>query len=1355
MSKRNGGLFYRIPRLRLTFLSGIILLTTYTAAAQDTVTGAFDGVVIDKLSGAAIKGATVELIGKEVGRLPTLTTDPQGQFFQALLRPGTYTIRVVKAGYQDLEVTQELPTLRRTEFDSMPDGLEPAATSRRIPSAKPSMRPRFARFVLIAMMPKDETALSGTQALPTVRPQAAPRAPVRRTFEGGLFRPDGRRDGAFTPSEVAALPLGGTTLVRTFDELALLLPGVAPPPQTNGNGSGPGVGAGVGSSGQFAVNGLRSRGNNFTVDGSDNNDEDIGVRRQGFLELIPQPIESVQEYQTITLLAPAQFGRNMGAQVNAVSRSGGGEFHGTLYGLFNSSQLNARNPFDTKGGDAESLLFSGAQPVIVANGFTSAFPFGTGGTNINRRIFLPDSTRRQLSVRNQSGGEDSFTMGQGGFVLGGPIRQDASRDGRNMFFFLSAEGHGVNATEEHSFAVPTVAQRGLFGSGATANVNLTPLVASNQTARNRFLFPASPRGNAVFSLFPFANNPEGVYGENTLTQQLPADAHGAVFSGKFDGNFRLGGRQQSFTARYNFTNDFRTIPTAGGALFSTMQARVRTQNLSLFLNSQLSRSGASNPVFNQVRLSYGRTRLVFDEMRDARFLLPSRFSDPTFGSFGLLNAPLLENLTSAQVSGGNFVPNAGDVFYLMNSPCARPGVPAHVGVCTTEDRLGPIGQVIIAGFSPVGIDVFNFPQRRVNNTYQFADQLTTRRGAHTYTFGTDNRRVELNSDLPRNARPVLTFDGSLPLPSGPRTTQGLFALAPGLVVRPEDFAATGAASGDFLTLGQPGRSYIHLRQYQWNLFWQDEWRARRNLSLSYGLRYEYSTPPREVNGLIESTFNSPDLNVVPGLNTFLDGRTRIYDPDRDNFAPRFGFAYSKNFFGRRFGDTVVRGGYGLYYDQIIGAVISQSRNVFPSFLTLNLAGGNGNHSFNNPQSNATLGIINPSDPNVGSGLGLVQTGTINQPNALVSLATLSTFINQVAGSDFLSGASGFGATLPARRLETPRAHHYALTVEQQLGARMFVSVAYAGTQGRQLLRFITPNLGPNAIIVPLSLAVTGGLSPDPGFFGVALPPGTRFSTATGFTGGRPVPGVGVINLFETSATSRYDSLQLQARGRFYNSLAFQLSYTFSKAIDDVSDVFDLAGASALPQDSFDLGAERAPANFDVRQRFAYNFVYDLPGLKTRGALARALLGGARLVGAGRLRTGQPFTVNSIFDVNLDGNLTDRLNTTDGLIVTGNRRRPLRLAAADTLSLLAPVGQDGQLGRNTFRAGNVIELDIAFDKRITFAEQQSLLLRVEAFNFINRANYGVPIRFLEAPAFGQATETLTPGRRIQIVLKYSF
>ncbi len=106
------------------------------------------------------------------------------------------------------------------------------------------------------------------------------------------------------------------------------------------------MGIGVGGAGQFSVNGVRSRSNNFTVDGSDNNDEDIGVRRQGFVALVPQSLESVREFQIMTAVFPAEFGRNSGCMVNAVSRSGQNEIHGSVYGFFNPGAWNARNPFD-------------------------------------------------------------------------------------------------------------------------------------------------------------------------------------------------------------------------------------------------------------------------------------------------------------------------------------------------------------------------------------------------------------------------------------------------------------------------------------------------------------------------------------------------------------------------------------------------------------------------------------------------------------------------------------------------------------------------------------------------------------------------------------------------------------------------------------------------------------------------------------------------------------------------------------------------------------------------------------------------------------------------------------------------
>ncbi len=1270
-----------LSRVFIVPLVGLVLFFCVTGVkAQDTVTGAFEGIVSDSQTGVALKGAYVEITNQQTGVKFTLRTDYRGSFFQGLLLPGIYLVRVSMPGYETKEVPQRLRITYTGEVVPVPVALDPIPVG-----ATPGPTPAPAT---VSAEDVDIRATIGTT--------------------------DGRRSGSFTEKEVVTLPLGGTTLTRTFDELALLLPGVAPPPQTLGTIAGPGVGAGVGSAGQFAVNGLRSRGNNFTVDGSDNNDEDIGVRRQGFLALVPQPLESIQEYQVITALAPAQFGRNLGAQVNAVSKSGGNATHGAIYTFFNSSQLNARNFFDGENGDAGSPLRSARNQPVLLDG-------------------------NPILIRNESGGEDSLTLGQGGFALGGALAHDRT------FYFVSAEGQLLNATKEESFAVPTVEQRGAFATGTTA-IFRDPLGARDSGGNlvdQVFAYPTTIQGDGVFSLYPFPNNPAGVYGSNTFTQVLPASGRGGVLSGKIDHNLRFHGRHQSITGRYNFTNDWRDIPAVGGALFSSLRSRVRTQNFSFFTNSEVSAPASSRPVFNQLRLSYGRTRLNFEELRDARFLRPSTsLPDVPF----LLNAPLRLNSTLPRVINNiQFEANLGPVLYTSD-----PNGP------TTEAALGPIGQVNIAGFSPVGVDVFNFPQRRVNNTYQLADSLTYNAGSHRFAFGLDTRRTELNSELPRNARPLLTFNGAPELD----VTAARTLVYSSRFIRPETFAAASAASGFSQTLATGGETGINLRFYQLDFFAQDEWRIRNGLSLSYGLRYEYNTPPREVNRRIESTFADPSLSLVPGLRQFITGRTRIFDPDRNNFAPRLGIAWSPHLFGRD-KTTVIRGGYGIFYDQILGAVVSQSRNVYPSYLTLDLAGGfanlrfiPGNNSFGdscNAVNRCPYELINPQLATL-FGTRLVRPGTLNTLNPSLSFAQIASIVNLVGGGPVPS-LSGFGVTLPARHLDMPMAHHYSVSFEQQLGRDLVVSAAYVGTLGRSLLRFNTPNLGRNAVLTPLAFNTL--LSAEPMLFGLALPPGTHITPDGNIAGGRPQSTVGAVTQFETTASSRYDALQLQTRGRLSRSLQYQISYTFSKATDDVSDIFDLAGASSLPQNSFNLDRESGPANFDARHRLSYNLVYQLPQLSAHSSLVRSVFGGLQFTGTGQFQTGQPFTVNSIFDVNLDGNLTDRLDNLNGLSVTGDARQPLLLTTNNTVTMLAAVGQDGRVARNSFRAGSLLDLNLSVMKDFAFRNVHHINLRLDVFNFINRTNFGVPVRLLEAPGFGRATNTVTPGRRVQFAVKYSF
>jgi hypothetical protein len=263
--------------------------------------------------------------------------------------------------------------------------------------------------------------------------------------------------------------------------------------------------------------------------------------------------------------------------------------------------------------------------------------------------------------------------------------------------------------------------------------------------------------------------------------------------------------------------------------------------------------------------------------------------------------------------------------------------------------------------------------------------------------------------------------------------------------------------------------------------------------------------------------------------------------------------------------------------------------------------------------------------------------------------------------------------------------------------------------------------------------------------------------APGNTATRPFPTAGTVYIFESTAKSRYDSLQLQLRGRYGllgTSSQFQVAYTFSKVKDDVSDVFDLAGAPALPQDSRTFAGEYAPANFDVRHRISYNYVTDLSSWGGSNAFASFLFKGTQIAGTGFFQTGQPFTVNSIFDLNLDGNLTDRPNTTSGLQQTGDRSRPI-VRTASLSSLYPTIGTSGAVPRNAFRAGNLWIANVSLIKNFKFTEDKGLTLRMDVFNVLNHANFGIPVRFLEAPGFGFATDTVTPGRRIQFAIKYSF
>ncbi|MEP7342872.1 MAG: carboxypeptidase-like regulatory domain-containing protein [Acidobacteriota bacterium] len=1332
-----------LPQLSL---AGFADVNTGRAAVPDTITGTLKGYVLDP-GGLGIPSVSVRVINVETGNTRATRTNAEGLYQFALLPLGAYRIEATKDGYIAQKQEKESITLKLNQ------PVEWAPPIKMLPAT-------------------DAQAIAAAQTTPKPTPTPQPNTTTaKEEYSGSLVNlTDSTRRANADERMVALLPLSN---IRSFDDLALLAAGVAPPPQVKGV-AGPGIGAGIGTAGQFAVNGQRARSNNFTVDGSDNNDEDVGVRRQGFVALTPQSIESVKEIQIVTHLWDAEQGRSMGSQVNAVSKSGTNQIHGSLYDFFNHDALNARNFFDYSAKNAQPYALTGTayrrftagQPDVIGQ-----LPVLVGGVP----VIQP----------NPSQGKDQFQRNQGGATLGFPIFRDKT------FFFGSYERQDIKSRQETHFSVPTVAQRGFLNFGASG------FKTTDNTGGVQLFTPTFAAGNSVLSLFPFPNNPVGPYGENTYTQVLPADAHGTIYSLKFDHTFRMFGPEvlHTLTGRYNFTDDQRQVPVVGGALFSGVMPQVRTQNLSLFLNSQLSPSKA-----NQIRASYGRTALNFNELRDS-YLRNSHL---------LPNEPYLLNVGQVR--------NANAPSLSLNPP---PQTVIRYGLGSqgtdVEDNLGAVGQVIVAPFSPVGLDVYLFPQSRANNTIQVADTYTWFRAQNIYKFGADIRRTQLNSALNRNYRPQVIFAGTPDLtakyPQAPLPNLSMNGPTPGYFSG-TDLASLGIPTNIFqsVAIGAPD-STLGLRFWQLNFFGNDNWQARRGLTLDFGMRYELNTVPRDVNSRIERTFRldqlptaDPALTIaiplttrslplsneallrsynatISALRQFIGNRDGIFDSDRNNFGGHFGFAWDPLANNKdQAGKTSIRGGVGVYYDLTLGSVVSQSRNVFPNFLPFNVDASTfayaresyffpfptGIGKLNNPIF-VPVNIFNQG--NFVGQRGVIQGGTLNTiglpagviPQVLGLLFDPSLASNTTINGQPVRSGGGLAFTLPDKNLRSPYALQYNLQIERELFSDFLVNLAYVGTRGIKLTRFRTPNGGPNSITVPIDpLGLNPYDSTKPETYplpAIALPP---LSDLANKKFSRPNAALGAYTIFDSSAASTYHSLQLGLTKRFAQGLQLTAAYTWSHAIDDVSDVFEVAGAYALPQDDRALRAERASANFDIRHRLAISILGNAPLLgrfdDAKGAKG-AILGGWQYALFTTYQTGQPFTVNTSYDVNLDGNLTDRLDTLNGLTFVDSRREKLRLNT-NAVNLLAPVdsngqGGNGRIGRNTFRASGVAKTDFTVIKNIRLTGGQVIVFRAEAFNIFNRTHFALPVRVLEAPSFGQSVDTLFNPRQIQFALKYVF
>lgn len=626
-------------------------------------------------------------------------------------------------------------------------------------------------------------------------------------------------------------------------------------------------------------------------------------------------------------------------------------------------------------------------------------------------------------------------------------------------------------------------------------------------------------------------------------------------------------------------------------------------------------------------------------------------------------------------------------------------------------NLGNIPNLTMAGglvsgggaFSNLGSNN-NVPTASAQNVIQVIDHFSHTTARHEWKFGADIRNVRDNILYDLDFMGQITFTGSL-------NPQG--------IVNPFADLAEGLPSTSLHFVGNSARSY---RITSYDFFAQDTFKLRSNLTLNYGLRYEFNTVihdatgrattwrPNDFTQYLSPAADQTNLAVLEASGIVPESAGGLYNPDYKNFAPRLGIAWS---LGPK-SLTVVRAGYGIFYDTVLGQI--------PGNVLLN------------PPAMPDYFNIAP---------------TISWPNSFAP--------------------SGFPViTITPGHFPTPYSQAWNLDVQRQLPADMLFEIGYVGSTGTHLPRFRQID---QAYITQAQInALTPDVITRMELMGIPAPV-AQFLASQGpaaIPSIARVPYFGYPQIFqaENSVSSSYHALQTKLDKRVGHGLSFGAAYTFAKSIDGAS-VFYGSGANAttiFPQDNYNTRAEKGLSDFDIRHRFVANYVYQIPSFRHLvSGVPHAIAEGWQTTGIVTLQTGQPFSVltgQSLSGTGLGNDRPDLVGNPNAGPHTVNQ-----WFNASAFTLNQPL-TFGNAGRNIITGPPFKNFDFALIKDTRVAEAANIEFRAEFFNVFNHPNFALPANIESAPNFGAISQTpdvaqnnvgLGSGgpRLIQFGLKFSF
>jgi hypothetical protein len=717
-------------------------------------------------------------------------------------------------------------------------------------------------------------------------------------------------------------------------------------------------------------------------------------------------------------------------------------------------------------------------------------------------------------------------------------------------------------------------------------------------------------------------------------------------------------------------------------------------------------------------------------------------------------------------------------YFTRDLPSGTYPTPTQLGFGVTPDLVvGPPDLDFDNGLT-LGLSVQG-PTSFASNAYGETDTVTWVRGRNTWKFGGGFTDVQNNT--------LFDYYGN-----------GDFSFSAGAGV------GSGNSFADFL-LGIPSFYFQgpnapnNIRTKESYAFGQDEWRVRSNLTLTLGLRYEYSTPKLDTEGrtfsIIPGFQSARFINAPVGLAFPGDpgAPSSLNFPDKDNFGPRFGFALDP----WNNGKTSIRGGFGIFYDVLKGEDNLQFNGAPPFFSEVSANGGAPYPTVSQTAANGTCCPVPYfPDPWLIAGEGGVAPGVNPFPS------TPPTPGIDFVSAGFLPWNSSGSVYLVNPHLYTPYTYQYNLDIQHEVAAKLMAEINYVGSSSRGLTGLVDINpfvLGTlNRVLnnMPQTNAEINNLCTffDPGDCPYEEQP--EFENI----------GFASYNSLEASLTRQ------MAESKFFGTTYFTLAYTYSHNIDNSSGFENRT--SQVP--AYAINEFRGNSDFDVRHRIAFSGGWDLPfdrawssgpKLLTKGWSLYPIFSwqtgfplsiGANYAGGfaapddpGPGADGDPFLVRALFAQNvtslqIQDPKTSILNTTsDGCAVPGtcrfyfdpnafsgfspsggggtpqydpstpcNQQAITNELPSSNCAVSTPSLRTFGLPRNFFIGPGRTNLDLALAKAFEFNENLKLTLRLEAFNVFNHAEFSNPDVSIASPTFGQITSTFDP-RILQISARFTF